>query len=270
MVDPGSLAKHLGGHDGGGQRARQQLAFVVDQEDPIGIAVEGQADVGSGVEHAGLEVDGGSRVGSGRPDGSGRCRRARRTAARTRRAGRRTRRERRVRPCRWPCRPRCAAASGASMSTKPWTWATKSPRASSWLTVPTWSTGSTPRWVASRITSSPLSSPIGRAPARHILIPLYCAGLCDAVSVAPGAAKWPAAKNSRSVEARPRSTTSRPWLVTPRAKAADSSTPDGRMSRASTTRPAVSASVFTKAAKAAPMRSTRAASSWSGTVPRTS
>ena len=58
-------------------------------------------------------------------------------------------------------------------------------------------------------------------------MPLYSAGLCEAVSIAPGASKWPAAKKSRSVEARPRSTTSTPWPVTPRAKAAGEVEPRG-------------------------------------------
>ncbi len=37
-----------------------------------------------------------------------------------------------------------------------------------------------------RICDRPVSWPTGAAPARHILIPLYCAGLCDAVNIAPG------------------------------------------------------------------------------------
>ena len=68
-------------------------------------------------------------------------------------------------------------------------------------------------------------------------MPLYWAGLCEAVNIAPGASSLPAAKYTRSVEARPRSTTSRPWARTPSAKAAASSTPDGRMSRPTSTLP---------------------------------
>ena len=67
-------------------------------------------------------------------------------------------------------------------------------------------------------------------------MPLYWAGLCEAVNMAPGASSVPAAKYSRSVDASPRSTTSRPWRCTPSAKAAASSTPLGRMSRATSTR----------------------------------
>ena len=83
---------------------------------------------------------------------------------------------------------------------------------------------------------------MGRAPARHILIPLYWAGLCEAVNMAPGASSVPAAKYIMSVDASPRSTTSRPCRCTPSAKAAASSTPLGRMSRATSTRSAPSVS----------------------------
>ncbi len=46
-------------------------------------------------------------------------------------------------------------------------------------------------------------------------MPLYWAGLCDAVNMAPGASNVPAAKYIMSVDANPRSTTSRPWRCTP-------------------------------------------------------
>src|SRR5687767_6488675 len=96
-------------------------------------------------------------------------------------------------------------------------------------------------------------------------MPLYCAGLCEAVNMAPGASSRPAAKYRRSVDARPRSTTSTPWAVTPSAKAAARSTPDSRMSRATRTRGAAA-----KRAKAAPTARHIEASNWSGTVPRMS
>ena len=38
---------------------------------------------------------------------------------------------------------------------------------------------------------SPVSSPTGAAPARHSLMPLYCAGLWLAVNIAPGASRRP-------------------------------------------------------------------------------
>ena len=44
-----------------------------------------------------------------------------------------------------------------------------------------------------RISARPLSMPTGLAPARQNLTPLYCAGLCDAVNIAPGRSSTPAA-----------------------------------------------------------------------------
>ena len=38
------------------------------------------------------------------------------------------------------------------------------------------------------------AQPIGDAPARHILIPLYAAGLWLAVNITPGSSRWPEAK----------------------------------------------------------------------------
>ena len=58
-------------------------------------------------------------------------------------------------------------------------------------------------------------------------MPLYWAGLCEAVNIAPAASSDPAAKYSRSVEPSPRSTTSMPCERTPSANAATMSTPDG-------------------------------------------
>lgn len=42
-----------------------------------------------------------------------------------------------------------------------------------------------------RISARPVSWPTGAAPARHILMPLYCAGLCEAVNIAPGRSSAP-------------------------------------------------------------------------------
>ena len=42
--------------------------------------------------------------------------------------------------------------------------------------------------------SRPESMPTGRAPARQNLMPLYWAGLCEAVNMAPGAPRLPEAK----------------------------------------------------------------------------
>ena len=48
--------------------------------------------------------------------------------------------------------------------------------------------------ASASMSASPVSRPIGRAPERHILRPLYWAGLCDAVNIAPGASRCPEAK----------------------------------------------------------------------------
>ena len=146
-------------------------------------------------------------------------------------------------------------------STKECTWVTKTPSASSRDdTVPATSTDSRPATVMSRISVKPVSAPIGFAPARHNFTPLYCAGLCEAVSMAPGISKWPAAKKRRSVEASPKCTTSMPCPVAPRANASAKSGPDGRMSWAINTDDAPDESAANRA-NAAPMRSIRAASS---------
>ena len=52
-------------------------------------------------------------------------------------------------------------------------------------------------------------------------MPLYCAGLCDAVNIAPGASSDPAAKYNRSVDPRPRSTRSRPCARDPVGEGVD-------------------------------------------------
>jgi hypothetical protein len=166
------------------------------------------------------------------------------------------------------------SGASAATSTKLRTWSANAPSRSIASTRPGGEgAGSTPTAVILRISARPVSWPIGRAPARHILMPLYRAGLWDAVNIAPGASRWPAAKYTRSVDARPRSTTSSPWRCTPSAKAAARSTPLSRMSRATSTRsgagpPAAESS--TKRAKAAPIRPLSAGSSWSGTMPLTS
>ena len=53
----GFLGQHALGDDRGGDRAGDRLAEVVDEEDPIGVAVEGEADVGARLEDPRLEVD---------------------------------------------------------------------------------------------------------------------------------------------------------------------------------------------------------------------
>ena len=46
-------AEHAAGHERGGGRPRHRLRVVVDQEDAIGVAVEGQSEVGLFLEDAG-------------------------------------------------------------------------------------------------------------------------------------------------------------------------------------------------------------------------
>ena len=49
----------------------------------------------------------------------------------------------------------------------------------------------TPAATISLICVQPVCSPTGAAPARHSLMPLYCAGLWLAVNIAPGASSLP-------------------------------------------------------------------------------
>lgn len=81
-----------------------------------------------------------------------------------------------------------------------------------------------------RISDRPVSWPTGAAPARHILMPLYCAGLCEAVNIAPGRSRLPEAKYSWSVEQSPIRVTSAPSRAAPRANAPDRPGDEGRMS----------------------------------------
>jgi hypothetical protein len=73
------------------------------------------------------------------------------------------------------------------------------------MTAPPPGPAGSPAWARSRISASPLSIATGCAPARQSLMPLYSAGLWLAVNIAPGASRWPLAKYSPSVDARPMS-----------------------------------------------------------------
>ena len=125
----------------------------------------------------------------------------------------------------------------AVVSTKERTWATYSASRSRRVRRPGAGAGAgsgSARTMAS-IWPSPVSAPTGAAPARHILMPLNSAGLCEAVNTAPGRSRRPEAKYITSVEHSPMSTTSTPWASTPSTKAAASPAPWGRMSRPTTT-----------------------------------
>ncbi len=161
-------------------------------------------------------------------------------------------------------------------STRPRRWSEYSPRTSRLVARPgavtSRSKTATPSSCCSaqvRISTRPESWPIGAAPARHILMPLYCAGLWLAVNIAPGRSRLPAAKYSMSVDPSPASTTSRPRLSTPSAKARDNGIDESRMSCAVTTAVAPD-SACTNSANAAPIARATSSSHWSGTTPRTS
>ncbi|MFM9138492.1 MAG: hypothetical protein ACKOQZ_10265 [Actinomycetota bacterium] len=76
------------------------------------------------------------------------------------------------------------------------TWSANSPSRFTWSSVPATfaGAGSSPSrtpWAMRWMSRSPLSMPIDRAPARQHLMPLYCAGLCEAVNIAPGMSSFP-------------------------------------------------------------------------------
>src|SRR5690606_5501397 len=122
----------------------------------------------------------------------------------------------------------------------------------------------------SRMRASPLSWPIGRAPARQSFTPLYSAGLWLAVNIAPGRSRLPEAKYSRSVEPRPTSITPAPPAWMPSANAAANPGEDSRMSRATTTVPAASLPSRSINTNAVPNARATSSCSSSGTTPRMS
>ena len=153
-------------------------------------------------------------------------------------------------------------------STNDTTWSAHAPSRSSSRREPrSGGSGSPSSFSASASMSArPVSRPIGRAPERHNLRPLYCAGLCDAVNMAPGASRCPEAKYKKSVEARPRSVTSDPSARTPSENAAGEL--DARLAHVAGDQDL--APLRRRRAMARPMARHMSASSWSGTVPRTS
>ena len=62
IVAPGSLAQLAARDQRGDDRRRHDLAALVDDEAAVGVAVEGQPDVGAGLAHLGLQVDQVGRV----------------------------------------------------------------------------------------------------------------------------------------------------------------------------------------------------------------
>jgi hypothetical protein len=53
----GLLLEHLHRDEGGGERTRDAVAALVDQEHTIGVAVERETDIGAGLDDAGDEVE---------------------------------------------------------------------------------------------------------------------------------------------------------------------------------------------------------------------
>ena len=51
------LGQHGRGHERRRQRTRHRLGLLVDEEDAVGVPVEGQADVGALLEHRRLQID---------------------------------------------------------------------------------------------------------------------------------------------------------------------------------------------------------------------
>ena len=266
----GVLLEQGGGHHGGGGRPGQGLGLVVDEEHPVGVAVEGEADVGPHLEHPGLQVlevlglDGVGRVvGEGAVElgvhqlhvegealehlGGDQSAHAvagvghhlERAAAPTGR--RRTGRGRRTRPA---GRGELTEPGGAS----PGSGLAGPPRP----------------WPGCR--GRPVSWPTGRAPGRHSLIPLYWAGLWEAVSMAAGGVEAAGGEvdevggdEARGRRRRP------PRPSPPRRRRPRARRPEARMSRPMRMRGAP-----VKRAKAAPTPRAMDASSSSGTTPRMS
>ena len=195
VVEDG-LARVLGEHRGGDerrrQRARDRLGPLVDEEDPVGVAIEGQADVGALLEHRRLEVhqvlgldrvgrvvgEGAVELGEEDVDVEGEASEHHghhQAAHAVGRVGHDLERAQR------PDVDEGDDVVGPLLEqvelapTSPVTAAVGSPSSAS----------------AHRLGSRPgrCRARSGRAPARQNLMPLYCAGLCEAVNMAPGASR---------------------------------------------------------------------------------
>ena len=182
------LGQHGRGHQRRRQRARHGLRLLVDQEDAVGVPVEGEPDVGPVLEHGRLQRDqvlGLNRVGrvvrevavelgeqdvdrEGEPlehDGHDQPAHAVGGVGHDLERAQRARRRRRT------PRGRPTRRAGSARSRPPVRGGSGWPSSSS---------------APAAMSARPVSRPIGRAPDRQSLSPLYCAGLCEAVNMAPG------------------------------------------------------------------------------------
>ena len=128
--------------------------------------------------------------------------------------------------------------------------------------------GGSPAATRSRTADRPVSMPSGTAYARHILMPLYCAGLWLAVNIAPGTAERARRRSRAGRWTRDRSSSRRRRRRRrpPRTRGpcrARTAACRGRPRRPSAPR-------RSPATKADPTARARSSSIWSGTVPRTS
>ena len=241
MVAPGCLSSIAGGHDRRGERPRHELALVVDEEHPVGVAVEGEARRRRRSRAPG---PGGRRRFSGWIGSAGWLGKVPSSSpymiSSVERQALEHRRARPGRPCRWRCRPRSSAGFRTPTSTKRVHVVGEVGRATSRAgdRARAWPTAARPATASALISAEAGVLADGPGAGQAELDAVVLGGVVRGGEHARrGRRSGPAAKNSRSVEARPRSTTSRPWPVTPRANAAASSTPEGRMSRATSTVP---------------------------------
>ena len=169
------LGHDLGHHVRADEVVEDRLGVLVDQENAIGIAVEGEPDVGALLEHGRLQVDevlGLDRIGRvirevpvelGEED-----------------------LDREGKPLEHDRHHEATHAVGGVGHDLQRTQRRDVDEGD--YVVPVWGGSGAPSSSSApaSMSASPVSRPIGRAPDRHSLSPLYCAGLCDAVNMAPG------------------------------------------------------------------------------------
>ncbi len=182
----GALPQHHLGEERRDEVAGDELARVVDEEAAVGVPVVGDAEIGAlcarlrddertvlleervrlvvrerpvRLEVAADDLD----LRQALEDGRQHRRRPSRSPRRRRSAAARSRRRRRTRA---PCRRSPARRRARLIS-------------------PRFVTGPKPACAPARTSSRPESPPTGSAPPRTIFIPVYCFGLCEAVTQIP-------------------------------------------------------------------------------------